>query len=245
MINILITEKNNTIQAKIQQALSSTCKDIKIYQAHDIEKGIFVAKEYSIDIFFIDTNFCNNKGFDFATKLRKTSKYALSWIIFISEDLDYIMYAFKKIHCFDYIIKPFTEKHVKELEQNLIKSILESVNEKKQNRKNIIFDIEGRLVKIYVDEIYFIEINQKLCTLYTKQSIYKSKKLTLRKVLDMIDESYFIQSHKSFAVNIKYIKNIGKISNKLWDINFKNYEKCAFLGPKFYNEVIKEFKNYS
>ncbi len=244
MINILIAEKHNTIQSKVEQVLSSTYEDIKIHVVHSKEKALLVSKEYSIDIFFIDMNFCNNKGYDFAVQLRKTSKYALSWIIFISEELDYIVQAFKKIHCFDYIIKPFTEDHVKELEEKLIKSILKSNTQKNLHRKNIIFDIEGKLIKVYVDEIYFIEINQKLCTVYTKKSIYKSKKLTLRKVLDMINDSYFRQSHKSFAVNIRYIKNIEKISNKQWDISFDNYDRCALLGPKFYDQIIEKFKNY-
>lgn len=242
MINILIAENDDTMKGKIERTLSSSKDDVKIYLVHNFEKGLNIAKEYSIEIFFVDTNFCNNKGVDFAVELRKISKYSLRWIIFISEELDYIMQAFKKLHCYDYIIKPFTDNHVKELEENLINKILKRNIEKRQKMKNIIIDIEGKLIKVYIDEIYFIEINQKVCTLYTKQSIYKSKKLTLRRVMDMIDESYFIQSHKSFAVNIKYIKHIGKISNKLWDVSFQNCDKSALLGAKFYDQVIREFK---
>ena len=62
------------------------------------------------------------------------------------------------------------------------------------------------------------------------------------KILKDINCNNIIQCHKSFAVNVNYIKKIQNVDNKLSEIYFENYDKNAPLGYKFKNRVMERFQ---
>ncbi|MDF2504697.1 response regulator transcription factor [Clostridium sp.] len=68
------------------------------------------------------------------------------------------------------------------------------------------------------------------------------RKLSLKKVLELINCDYIIQSHKSFLVNIKYINGINKVNSRLSEICFENCDKIALLGYRFRNDVLEKLE---
>lgn len=64
--------------------------------------------------------------------------------------------AFKKIHCYDYLIKPYSEEKVLELTKNLIENINNKLEVKPIEHEYVILDSNKISFKIYLKDIYFI-----------------------------------------------------------------------------------------
>ncbi|WMJ79422.1 LytTR family DNA-binding domain-containing protein [Clostridium sp. MB40-C1] len=242
MKTILLVEDDIKQRRNLKIMLKETNDNLKIYEAHDKDEALKIANKVFINLFFIDVFLESSSGLDLALELRKISNYKFSWIVFLTTHVQYMIQAFKEVHCYDYILKPYKKEDVIKLTKKLL-SATYMVNAPADGKKYVVFEIrKGFSVKIYIDQIIFIEVNLSICTIHTKQGKYKIKRLSLKKALKLIDCQDIIQCHKSFAVNINYIKKIESISIKLNSISFDNYDEKALLGYKFKNILEEKFK---
>jgi DNA-binding LytR/AlgR family response regulator len=242
VVNILIVEDERQQRKNLMKMIYQVDNNIKIYEAESKEEAMKISKEIDIGFFYVDISLKDSSGLDLALELRNIKKYKLSWIVFITTHINYMISAFKEVHCYDYIIKPYNKDEVIGMTKLLI-SGSHTLNFSKSKDKHIVFELQkGISMKINVDEIIFIEVNFRIMTLCTKRGNYKIKKLTLSKALEIINSNNIVQSHKSFAINIDYINNIEKISNKLWQVGFENCEEKALLSYNFKDDVMEKFK---
>jgi DNA-binding LytR/AlgR family response regulator len=240
-MNILIVEDDKIQRQNLKKMIQGIDKRLTIYEAEDKDEALKISSDNSIDVFYIDIGLKNSSGLDLAIELRKLHKYEFSWIIFLTTHLEYITQAFKKVHCYDYILKPYDKQELIHMSKRIV---LRTGNNTKRKRKYAIFDLKnGVFVKIYVDEIIFIEVNIRTCTIHTINGKYEVKGLSLKESLKLTDSEDLIQSHKSFVVNINYIIKIKKLSIKSYELFFKNYEQSAFLSCKCKDLIMERFKN--
>lgn len=243
MKSILLVEDDINQRQNLKKMLQEIDCDLKIYESQDKDEALGILNNESIELFFIDISLKNSSGLDLALELRKIPKYEFSWIVFLTTHVQYMLKAFKEIHCYDYITKPYEKDEVIKLAKKLLSSTYIN-NIAVDQRKYVVFEInKGISARIYVDEIIFIEMSLRTCIVHTKQGKYEIKRLTLKKALELIDCNDIIQCHKSFAVNINYISRIESISSRLSNIYFDNYDKTALLGYMFKNIVEERFNS--
>lgn len=232
MFNILVIE-DSTIQRKaLIHILLQTGLDLKIYEATNEKDSLEIADNVDIDLFFVDIDLNESSGLDFALKIREIDKYKLSWIIFATIHMNYMIGAFKNVHCYDYILKPYDPEKIVQL----TKTIVEGTKNKDSNhntKKNVVFNNKGVNLKISTDDIIFLEVNIKKCIIYTKFGKFEISRLTLKEALQIIDEPFIIRSHKSFAINTNYIIKIEKYSVTSWNVYFKDYEFSALISLRY------------
>lgn len=242
MINILIVEDDHKQRENLIKMIYEVDNNLKIYEAECKEEAIRISKEILIDFFYIDISLKDSSGLDLALELRNIEKYNLSWIIFITTHINYMLQAFKEIHCYDYIIKPYDKEVVIKMTKLLI-SGRNSLNSSQSKDRHIVFELQkGISIKVNADDIIFIEVNLRLMTVYTKHGNYKVKRLSLGKALEMIDCDSIVQSHKSFAINTDFISKIQSISSKVWEISLENCEEKALLSYNYKDDIMKKFK---
>ena len=241
-MNVLIVEDDKIQRKSLNKMVRQIDKNINIYEAEDKDRALEITNKNNIDIFYIDISLKNSSGLDFAIELRQIPRCEFSLIIFLTTHVEYITQAFKQVHCYDYILKPYDIADVMNMTQRYIVYDRNIKNTPKE-KSYVVFEIrKGISVKVYVDDIIFIEVNLRTCMVHTVNGVYKINKLTLKNVLNLINCSNIIQSHKSFVVNIKHIKKIQNVDNKLSEIYFENYDKKALLGYKFKNTIIQRFQ---
>lgn len=244
MVNILIVEDDSKQRENIVKMIQGTDKNLNVYEAESKEEAIKTLEKTFIDFFYIDISLKNSSGLELAFEIRKIEKYKFNWIIFITTHVQYMLQAFKEIHCYDYIIKPYDKDEVIKMTKELIEgSHIHREQEKKD--KHVIFDLKNGInIKLNVDEIIFIEVNFRIMTVHTKNASYEVKNLSLNKALEMINCNNIVQSHKSFVVNTNYINKIENISSKVWELNFRYREEKAFLSYKFKDVVMEKFEQH-
>lgn len=239
-MKILIVEDDKFQRENLKRILQEISLDLNIYEAEDQEGALIVAREVFIDLFYIDIHLKNSFGISLAKELRKNSKYELGWIIFITTHMGYMIDAFKLLHCYDYIEKPYNKEKIIELTNKFIRN---GKDIKETKKKYVVFEIEQRIsMKFYIEEIFFIEVRLKTCTIHTKNGAFKVSGVRLKEISEKIDCDYIVQCHKSFIVNTKEIKKIGKIGSKSWEINFQGYDEKALISYNFKDEIFKIFK---
>ncbi|WP_039222648.1 LytR/AlgR family response regulator transcription factor [Clostridium novyi] len=241
MYSILIVEDDEFQRASLKKMLESLNKTFNIYEASNALDAFNLAKDVEINLFLVDIELEESTGLDLANKLRTVSKYKFTWIIFLTTHIEFLTEAFKKVHCYDFILKPYNKDKI----VNMVKDIMEHDIKKdliKSQRKKVTFEIASSIyIKVYVNEIIFIEVSINSVIVYTLKRNYKLKRITLKKILSLIDEQNIVQSHKSFAINLKHINKIQKIDSRLFKAYFKNCEDTALIGNKFKDTILDKF----
>lgn len=241
MVNVLVIEDCQIQRKSLINILLKTGLDLKIYESDNGNEALEISGKIDIDLFFVDIALNQSSGLDFALKVREIDKYKLSWIIFTTTHADYMIQAFKEIHCYDYILKPYDDEKIIEL----TKTIIENTHTKEyeqNNEKNVVFNSKGVDIIIATSDIIFLEVNIKNCIIHTKVGKFEISRLALKKALELINEPFIIKSHRSFAININYITKIEKFSPTSWNVYFKDYEFTAIIGLR-YKRIINKALN--
>lgn len=240
MFNILVVEDNDLQRQNLIKMLNELNKSFNIYEAASKEEGIRMANTYDIDLFYIDINLKNSSGLDLALKIREYPQYKLTWIIFITTHVKYMLEAFKEVHCYDYLIKPYDKKVVQEITLTVLDNFETKSSTNKAERKYVVFDIKDLNVKVYVDEIVFISVYIRTTYVFTTRGKYSLSKMPFKNVMDMVGDK-LVQCHRSYAVNMMYVEKIDT-STPSWEIYYEKFNESVPIGEKFKKDVLEAFK---
>lgn len=250
MYSIIIVEDDYMQRNILKKIILSTHEFVKIYEADSEISALDIIQKYDINMFLIDITLKESSGLDLAIKIRNISKYEFNHIIFLTTHMEYITQAFKQTHCYDYIMKPYNKDDVQVLLDKIIThenlhNDLDSKNEdlNLDDEKKIIITLKnGIYVGLKINNIVFIEVKGKNCEVNTINGLYIANNISLKKMLKLINSEYIIQSHRAFAINRNYIYKIEKLDVKLSEVYFNKHKKTAYLGYKFKNSIMAEFK---
>lgn len=219
----------------------SVCNFIKIYEADSESTALDIVKNNDINMFLIDINLKGSSGLNLAMNIRSIPKYEFSQLIFLTTHMDYMLQAFKQTHCYDYILKPYNKDDIQSMLNKLIDRAICNLN--KVEEKEFIIKIRKSIfVRVKVNDVLFIEVKGRDCEVNTVRGIYTYINISLKKILDLIDCDYIVQSHRAFAINKNHIFKIEKVDIRLSCVYFENYPQTALIGIKFRNNIIPEFK---
>lgn len=240
MVRVLVVEDNDYERQRLVQIISNNIKGIKIYEAEKGSTAIDIIKNNDIDLFLMDIELPDISGLKLAEKIRKLPKYEFRHIVFITTHGYLLLDAFKKIHCYDFIVKPYEKKEIIDVVNKLTRAVANSKKNFIKNREEIRFKLKSCILRIYVDEILFIESRGRDCLIHTKNKEYEISNYNMNKMLSILPKSYFMQTHKSYIVNINKIREIDKRKRNSWTIFFDDYDIPAFVGNTYKHNFIEK-----
>lgn len=229
--SILILDDSRMEREILRGNLQRDFIDFEIESAETIEEAKAIISKKDIDIFILDVNLKDESGLDFGRYIRTKEKYEFSWVIYVSGHPKYMLEAYKDVRCYEYLIKPFKYEEILTLIKKL--SNKQVVDRDIKGNEFLSFE-EEMLGKITIrwDSIIFVEKIDKNLKFYLDGGLeYSSKRLSLKQMLE--EGKILVQSHKSFAINPKKIKEIRNLSYRLQEIIFFNSEKKALLSDTF------------
>lgn len=210
-------------------------------------KGISLEKEFDnpvdslkylqenrVDVVFLDINMPELDGMSLGkilTKLNPNLK-----IIFITAYRDYAAEAFE-IKAFDYLLKPYSEKRIMEVLDNLTSIKEESTSKEIEKINKVTVFSNEKMVVLSLDEIYYIEVSDKESLVYTKDNVYTSK-LKISKWEEILPKNKFYRTHRAYIVNLDKIKEVEPWFNSTFVLKIQDLK---FKVPVSRNN-IKEFK---
>ena len=175
------------------------------------------------DILFLDIQMKDIDGVETAHKIRETDKNTI--IFFITSYVNFVSDTFR-VGTFQFLVKP-----VQEADFNLdFERAIESY--KINHYKHLFKQKEGNCI-IEINEIFFIEVYKKHLFVNAENHTYECTG-TLAEEEKKLKSYNFVLCHKSYLVNLRYIKLIGTDSIQLTNgkqiplsKNFKTEVKAA------------------
>lgn len=159
-----------------------------------------------VDITFLDVDMPELSGLDVADMIGGHTA-----VIFATAHADYAVHVFEK-NVSDFLLKPISfEKFLKAV--NRVQGKLEKIQaEPKNDYIYINPGVKGKLVRINLSEITYIEALQNYILIYTQDTKYLTY-LTMKEIAAVIGSKHFTRVHKSFIINTDKIVSIerGKV----------------------------------
>lgn len=198
------------------------------YEILIFNSGEELLKNYpqNVDIFLLDIQMDKIDGMQVAKKIRKIDEEDVE-IIFITSLIEYIQQGYE-VGAYRYLLKPIKYE---ELENHLIPCI-NSIIDNKNNY--LVIDVKQNIYKIKINKIVYIEIQKKDMIIHTTSQNYELR-MTMEKIQKELNTQNFYRCHKSFLININYIKiikqNIAILENDI-EVPISRY-KFKELKNKF------------
>ncbi len=237
MIRIAIVDDEYDQIQKINQVVSGFFSEKKILISVDLftsgEDLLNVTAMY--DIIFLDIQMPGIDGIETGQRLRVNNKNAA--MFYITSFQNYIQQSMT-IHPFAFIVKPFTDDIVRKNLDDYLK--YRYCAKKKQKESFMIDTVDNKHFKVNMNEImYFTYDGEGITKVFIKNSMFKIKN-SLTAIYEKLNHDYFIIPHRSFIINIRYIREIdGKSRN----IVMKNND-LIFIARGKYNIIIDALSNY-
>jgi DNA-binding LytR/AlgR family response regulator len=149
-----------------------------------------------IDLIFLDIHLPKLKGFDFIRALQQPPQ-----IIITSAYQEYALQSYE-LNVVDYLLKPIefsrflmAVNKVKEKEQPDQPAVAATATE----RASLFFNVSKKKVKVYIDEILFIESLKEYIRITTKEKTILTK-FQLGQIEELLAANGFLRIHRSFLV---------------------------------------------
>lgn len=158
------------------------------------------------DIIILDICMEGVSGMETARILRMQNSAAV--IIFVTALEEYVYEAFD-VSAFYYLVKPLDKVRFHEVLKKAVKKVVKRQTEREKahcvQAEGASISIKtGKITqKIYLDEIFYIEVFNRKCILYRREDAveFYGKLTALEKSLG----ADFFRSHRSCLVNLKYV----------------------------------------
>jgi len=245
MLNVLIVEDNYEDMLYCETLLKQTGISMNIIKSGTGNKAMDILLKSNVDVAFIDINLPDYNGLTLASEIRSIPQYALLNIVFITVEVDGQLEAYKKFHCYDYIVKPFKSEDFYDSISFLFTGLQKLQNENKNQKKDVIV-VQNKYNQYIIEKskILFIKSNGRTVDLYLEDEIITDIRMKISAFIELMNDPLFIRCHKSFAVNIREVDIIENRKNYTWDIKFKNNnDYVCYMSRTFYNDVKSVLKN--
>lgn len=180
----------------------------------------------SYHIVFLDIDLITNNGLNIAKQLRDLDNNVM--IVFISSRSNLVFKTF--------VVKPFYFLRKANYKKDLIYffEMLDSFF-----KKNTLISLDSRATKVHIpiDSIIYIESREHQLSIHSKKDIYYDSS-SLSNFLSKLSNINFVQIHKSYIINLDYLKGINKSEVLL----FENTRLP--IGRKYKDSFYERYQDY-
>ena len=206
MLNCIIIDDEATARA-ITEQYCSKLDHLKIVAMFDNAlDAIKYVNDNSVDLIFLDIHMPELTGFDFIDSLNNPPN-----IILTTSDANFALDAFEYACIIDYLVKPIKLprfiKAVTKIKEAPQPKIEKENTETSEAANDLFVNIDRRLVKINIPDIYLIEAKGDYINIKTetKNHIVHT---TMKKIEEKLPKTLFLKVHRSYIINVQKIIDI-------------------------------------
>lgn len=215
-MRILILEDQAESRDALVEIIKSISEEIEV-TAVASEKEAMAAllcdREYSLfllDINLDTTRLSDTSGMNVAREIRKLHCYEFTPIVFVTSLLSLELQSYRELQCYRYITKPFDRAEVAVI---IEKVLLHSMEQKEE--AFITIKKDGINYKISCEDILFIQAIPRGIRLILKTEELEVRYLTLKQLLPRLPKEEFVQCHRMYIVNRRYIEYVDMVNRMI------------------------------
>lgn len=158
-----------------------------------------ILQKQKIDVVFLDIHLPKLKGLDFIKTLKNPPQ-----IIVTTAYREYAIEGYE-LNVLDYLVKPINFNRflmaVNKLKTQTSSDILiPPVSPLPSERQHLFVNVNRKMVKVYMDEILFIESKKEYISIVTKEKSFLTK-FQLGEIEELLSNNNFLRVHRSFLVS--------------------------------------------
>lgn len=207
LVNIVICENDKNDQEFVKDKVVEILDDLDIeYEIKVYNSGDDLLEGYDkyTDIILLDIQMDGLDGMETARKIREFDDNVE--IIFITSFVEYALEGYE-VNAYRYLLKPVKD-------ENLMTSLINCLNDRNFVKRSIVIKEGDTRIKISFKDIMYIEVQGNDITVHTLKDTYRTKG-TMSNFETEINSNMFVRCHKSYLVNLEYIKSIKRYTSIL------------------------------
>ncbi len=210
-----------------------------VFEADGYSEAMEIALRESIDLFLLDIDINSEEnGYELALDLRKLPKYKLTWMVFLTVRSDYERTAFKQVHCYDYLIKPYTKADLSALLETLLKASTAV------EQQFITVGNDGTAVRFNLSELVYVEALGRKCNFFTTRGEVEMAYVTLKSVEALLAPyAQFMRCHRSYIVNTDFIKTFNSKAYRQKYLELYEVERPLPVSAGYKEQLVKFLSN--
>lgn len=194
-------------------------------------QGVKAIMQHKPDLIFLDIQMPKINGFEMLELLDTMpsvifttafDEYAIK--AFESNAVDYLLKPFSKER-FDLAIEKYKSKTVNTVtaEKN-VQSLLETASKQPDDQNRIVVKNGSDIRIVPVQDVMYIEAYDDYVKLFTKDTYYLKKK-TMSYYEQVLDQSKFFRTHRSYIINLQELTKIEPLEKNTYIAILKNGKK--------------------
>ncbi len=231
-MNIAICDDNPAMSGKLKSIVDecflskSASYSLTIFMSgEELLRHLEKWEMYHIYILDIELNAVS--GLEVAKKIRQNDYNAI--IIFVTSHKELMQEAFEVL-AFNYIVKPFDELNTKRI-------ILKAIDHVNIKKRFFTYKLGKRNYTENLDRILYFESKGRKVNINTIDQVIECYG-TMKSVLEQVELQMFVQIHKSYIINMEYLKTIeGEY------VILKDEQKLP-ISKKFISTLNSAYRNY-
>jgi DNA-binding LytR/AlgR family response regulator len=171
------------------------------YTCSDALKALEILQKEHIEVIFLDINLPKLKGLDFIKTLKKAPQ-----IIITTAHREFALEGYE-LNVVDYLLKPISfNRFLMAVNKLRTNGIIEPqmISFPNTERTYIFINNNKKKIKIYTDEILYIESKKEYISIITVENTYQTK-FQLTEIEEQLPKNKFIRTHRSFIVSLEKI----------------------------------------
>jgi DNA-binding LytR/AlgR family response regulator len=204
-------------------------------EVHSFESSLELIKQLEsgkyFDVFLLDVIMPGITGMELANHIRNTDQ--ASKIIFLTSSPEFAVESYS-VDAFNYLLKP--------VQKDKLFSVLEKAinNIYSVTKKYIIVKTQIGMFKIFMHELIYVEVMGRTIFFHQTNGVVTEGISTISKIeVDLLTDKRFIKPHRSYIVNLDYIKNLSMDGFKTTN------NQLIPISRNVFKEVKQTYINYS
>lgn len=241
MINVLIADDEIHAREEVKYLLHKYRDFTVIGEANHGMEVLKLNHSLKPDVIFLDIKMPTLDGIEVAKIINDLKDKPE--LIFLTAYDDYAVNSYE-FDVIDYLLKPISEERFEKSIQKLRAKFRDNIISPKESEikndktKGVISSYKnGLIIPIRYTEILYATIYERETLLVTKDDEYKVN-LTLGQLYQLLKDHDFFRTHKSYIVNLDYIKSIEPWFNSTYNVLIE-YRNIKIPVSRNY---VKEFR---
>ena len=191
-----------------------------------VDEAIKSIKEHQPDLIFLDIQMPNKNGFELLESISPRNFE----VVFTTAFSEFAVKAIKH-SAFDYLLKPinyidllscvkrFEERQQQNIKEKRIELLLNNLNNTSSSFDKLTIPTEKGFTLVNKSNILYVQADDNYCQVHLVDGSCLIASKTLKSVEELITESQFLRVHKSYLVNLNYVKHFHKSTMEIELVN--------------------------
>ncbi|NLD36676.1 MAG: response regulator transcription factor [Desulfatiglans sp.] len=215
-IKILIIDDEQPARKKLSSFIKNSGCRCEIHEATNGVEAVEKINGLNPQLVFLDIQMPGMTGFEV---IENIGLEQMPFVVFVTAYDHYALDAFE-VNAIDYLLKPFDmerfqkafDKALDRIESNKpvevdFTKLLTEINLPKRFKERFLVNQSSRYFFIQTEDIRYISSEEKYVSLHTDSSTFLLRE-TMNNMEERLDPDKFVRVHRSYLVNISYIKEI-------------------------------------